>query len=42
MAGRESSPGMWHASDMPVVVAVLSSLEKNQKLEHDTKPSIIQ
>lgn len=41
MTGRESSPGLVHTSDTPMVVAVLSSLEQNQELEH-TEPSIIQ
>lgn len=38
MTGRESGPGPGHTSETPVVVAVLSSLEQNQKLELDTKP----
>lgn len=42
VTGGESSPGPGQPSDTPMVVAVLSSLDKpNQELECDTLSSIL-
>lgn len=42
VASGEGSPWAWQPPDPPMVVAVLSSLERNHRLQQDTVPSIIQ